>query len=149
MTRYLIDNNALGPLGERKNSAFFRDLCRVPSEVAHEARRAKHAELLEPLTIEMTPAMLAQLADVMKTVPVGHTDLVNLYTYKGTADPILVATAVVLSTEDLFSDTWVIVTEDKEVRAKAKEFAIGTLTPKELAAIIDAATESAENSASQ
>lgn len=142
VTKYLIDNNALGPLGERKNSAFFRDLCRVPSEVAHESRRAKHAELLEPVTIEMTPAMLAQLTDVMATVPVGHIGFVNLYTYKGTADPILVAMALALSTEDLFSDTWVIVTEDKEVRAKAKEFSIGTLTPKELAETIDAATES-------
>ncbi|QNN53569.1 hypothetical protein [Nocardioides mesophilus] len=89
------------------------------------------------------------MADVMKTVPVGHTGLVNLYSYKGTADPILVAMAVVLSTEDLFSDTWVIVTEDKEVRAKAKEFSIGTLTPKELAAVIDAATKAAENCVSQ
>lgn len=143
MTMYLIDNNALGPLGDRKKSTFFKEHCRVPAEVAYESRRAKHAKLLEPVTIEMTPAMLAQLADVMKTVRVGHTGLINLYTYKGTADPILVAMAVVLSTEDLFSDTWVIVTEDKEVRANAAEFSIGTLTPKELSAVIDAATMAA------
>lgn len=143
MTMYLIDNNALGPLGDRKKSTFFKEHCRVPAEVAYESRRAKHAKLLEPVTIEMTPAMIAQLADVMKTVPVGHTGLINLYTYKGTADPILVAMAVVLSSEDLFSDTWVIVTEDKEVRAKAAEFSIGTLKPKELAAVIDAATMAA------
>lgn len=145
MTMYLIDNNALGPLGDRKKSTFFKDHCRVPADVAYESRRAKHAKLLEPVTIEMTPGMLAQLADVMRTVPVGHTGLINLYTCKGTADPILVAMAVVLRTEDLFSDTWVIVTEDKEVRAKAKEFWIDTLTPKELAEVIDAATKAAEN----
>ncbi len=150
MTMYLIDNNALGPLGDRKKSTFFKEHCRVPAEVAYESRRAKHAKLLEPVTIEMTPGMLAQLADVMTTtVPVGHTGLVNLYTYKGTADPILVAMAVVLSTEDLFSDTWVIVTEDKEVSAKAKEFSIGTLTPKELTEVIDAATGAADNGVSQ
>lgn len=149
MTMYLIDNNALGPLGDRKKSTFFKEHCRVPAEVAYESRRAKHAKLLEPVTIEMTPGMLAQLADVMTTVPVGHTGLINLYTYKGTADPILVAMAVVLSTEDLFSDTWVIVTEDKEVRAKAKEFYIGTLSPKELAEVIDAASRAAENCVSQ
>lgn len=137
---YLIDNNALGPLRDRKKSAFFKERCRVPAEVAYESRRAKHAKLLEPVTIEMTSPMLTQLTEVMKTVPVGHTGLVNLYTYKGTADPILVAMAVVLSTEDLFSDTWVIVTNDREVTAKAKEFSIGTLTPKELADVIDAAT---------
>lgn len=145
MTMYLIDNNALGPLGNRKKSTFFREHCRVPAEVAYESRRAKHANLLEPVTIEMTPGMLAQLADVMKTVPAGHTGLINLYTYKGTADPILVAMAVVLSTEHLFSDRWVIVTEDKEVRAKAKEFSIGTLAPRDLAEVIDAATRVAGN----
>lgn len=143
MTMYLIDNNALGPLGDRKKSAFFRGHCRVPAEVAHESRRAKHAKLLEPLTIAMTPAMLAQLSDVMKTVPVGHTKFIDLYNYKGTADPILVALAVVLSSEDLFSDNWVIVTQDKEVIAKAKVFSVDTMTPKALASIIDAATEAA------
>lgn len=143
MTKYLIDNNALGPLGDRKKSGFFQEHCRVPAEVAHESRRAKHATLLEPLTVQMTPAMLAQLAEVMKTVPVGHTKLIDLYNYKGTADPILVAMAVVLSTEDLFSDTWVIVTEDKEVTAKAKEFSIDTMTPKLLADVIDAAIAAA------
>lgn len=143
MTMYLIDNNALGPLGDRKNSAFFREHCRVPAEVAHESRRAKHANLLKALTTEMTPAMLAQLTDVMETVPVGHTKFIDLYNYKGTADPILVAMAVVLSSEDLFSDNWVIVTQDKEVVAKAKAFSVDTLTPKALASIIDAATKAA------
>lgn len=143
MTKYLIDNNALGPLGERKESTFFAENCRVPAEVAHESRRAKHSKLLAPLTIEMTPAILVQLAGVMKSVPVGQTGLVDLYEFKGTADPILVAMAVVLSTEDLFADTWVIVTEDKAVTAKAAEFSIGTLTSKEFAEIIDAETEAA------
>lgn len=143
VTMYLIDNNALGPLGDRKKSTFFREHCRVPAEVAHESRRARHARLLEPLTIEMTPAMLAQLADVMKTVPVGHTKFIDLYNYKGTADPILVALAVVLSNEDLFSDNWVIVTQDKEVVAKAKEFSVDTMTPKELASLIEAGTKAA------
>ena len=140
MTKYLVDNNALGPLGDRKNSAFFVEHCRVPAEVAYESRRAKHAKLLEPLTIQMTPGILVQLADVMKTVSIGHTKFIDLYNYKGTADPILVAMAVVLCTEDLFSDTWVIVTQDKEVSAKANEFSIDTMTPKELAEVIDAVT---------
>lgn len=140
---YLVDNNALGALGDRKNSAFFSEHCRVPAEVAYESRRAKHAKLLEPLTIDVSPEVLRQLADVMKTVPFGHTKFIDLYNYKGTADPILVATAVVLGTEDLFSDTWVIVTHDKEVRAKAQEFSIDTMTSMELADVIDAATAAA------
>lgn len=138
MTKYLLDNNALGPLGDRKTTAFFAEHCRVPAEVVYESRRAKHAELLGPLTIDMTPPMLAQLANVMKTVPVGNTKLVDLYNYKGTADPVLVAMADVLNTEDLFADNWVIVTDDKEVRAKAKEFGVDTETPDGLKDIIDA-----------
>ena len=86
--------------------------------------------------------MLGQLADVMKTVPVGHTKFIDLYNNKGTADPILVATAIALSTENLFADIWVIVTQDKEVRAKAEEFFVDTMTTKELADLIDAATAS-------
>lgn len=138
-TKYLIDNNALGPLGERKNSEFFSKHCRVPEEVAYESRRARHAKLLEPVTIEMTPEMLAELAAVMKTVPVGDRRLVDLYGNKGAADPILIATARVLGSEDLFSDRWVIVTEDTAVLAKAAQFSIDTVSPKSLAKIIDAA----------
>lgn len=136
--KYLIDNNALGPLGDKKETPFFAENCRVPAEVAYESRRARHAKLLEPLTIEMTPAMLAELAGVMKTVTVGHTGLIDLYDNKGAADPILVAMACVLNSEDLFADNWVIVTKDKEVIAKAKEFGIDLETPDGLKAIIEA-----------
>lgn len=137
-TKYLVDNNALGPLGDKcRRSAFFKQHCRVPEEVAHESRRAKHAPLLAPITVEMDPAILVELAAVMKTVPVGDTRLVDLYNNKGAADPILVAMAHVLSTENLFSDRWVIVTKDEAVKEKAKEFSIETVTPESLAALID------------
>jgi len=137
--KYLIDNNALGPLGDRKRSAFFTEHCRVPAEVAHESRRAKHAKLIAPLTIEMTSAMLVQLAAVMNTVPVGDTKLIDLYNNKGAADPVIVAMACVLTSADLFADDWAIVTGDKEVIAKAKEFGIELETPAGLKAIIDRA----------
>jgi hypothetical protein len=137
-TKYLIDNNALGPLGDKKESLFFAQNCRVPAEVAYESRRAKHANLLEAVTIEMTPAMLAELAGVMKTVAVGHTALIDLYDNKGAADPILIAMACVLNSEDLFADNWVIVTKDKEVIAKAEEFGIDVEAPDGLKAIIEA-----------
>lgn len=143
MTMYLIDNNALGPLGDRKKSAFFAEHCRVSADVAHESRRAKHAELLSSLTIEPTPAMLGQLTSVMNSIPVGDTALVDLYNNKGTADPLLVAMAVVLSTEHLFSEDWVIVTNDKAVAAKAGEFEVESMTPQDLARLIDETMESA------
>ncbi len=149
-TKYLVDNNALGTLGnDRRESSFFREHCRVPAEVAYEARHVAYAKTLEPFTIEMTPDMLKKLVDVMKTVPAGSTKLIDLYDNKGAADPILVAMALVLNDPiqpSLFRDDWVIVTNDKEVTAKAEEFSIGTLTPKELADAIDAAPAAARKS---
>jgi hypothetical protein len=141
-TMYLVDNNALGPLRQaRKESAFFAAYCRVPAEVAHESRRAKHSKLLEPLAIEMTPPMLVRLTEVMSTVPVGDTTLLDLYGNKGAADPVLVAVALALNNPEppsLFDPTWVIVSADKAVLAKAKEFSIDTESPEGLARIIDA-----------
>jgi len=140
--KYLLDNNVLGALGKsRRESGFFREHCRVPAEVAHEARRVAYAKTLEPLTIEMTPDVLKQLVEVMKTVPVGSTKFIVVYANKGAADPILVATALVLNNPiepSLFPETWIVVTNDKEVRAKADEFFVGTLTSEELADVIDA-----------
>jgi len=142
-TKYLLDNNVLGSLGPtRRASAFFTEHCRVPAEVAHEARRVAYAQTLEPLTVEMTPAVLKQLAEVMKTVPVGHTKFIDLYGNKGGADPILVAMALAMNnpTEpELFADRWVIVTNDKEVKAKAQELSVETETPAALEALIDGA----------
>ena len=79
----------------------------------------------------------------MATVPVGSTDLVDLYGYKGTADPVLIAsTLAVLDTEasTLLPDSWSIVTRDKAVLSTASEFGIDTTTPEELARLIDIAT---------
>lgn len=141
---YLLDNNVLGAMGkERRESTFFRERCRVPAEVAHEARRVAYAKTLDALTIAVSPDILVQLVEVMKSVPVGTTKLVDLFSNKGAADPILVATALALNNPpvpDLFSDTWVIVTNDKEVRAKALEFSLITLSPEELNDVIDLAS---------
>jgi hypothetical protein len=40
----------------------------------------------------------------------------------------------------LFTDTWVIVSQDQAVVLKAAEYNIETITPTELAAIIDKST---------
>lgn len=139
---YLVDNNALLFIGaKRRASTFFREHCRVTEDVAHEAG-TKRAAALAPITEAMTPAILARLVEVMASVPVGDRDLVDLYGNKGAADPGMVATALVLNnpTEpSLFEPTWVVVTRDKAVLAKAAEFSLGTESPESLAKIIDAA----------
>lgn len=137
---YLLDNNVLGPLGDLKESSFFANYCRVPAEVAHESRKARHAKLL--VSIEMNTAMLAKLAEVMATVPAKKNDIIDLYENKGAADPILVAMAWVLDNPELLTlldKHWIIVSQDKAVIKKAKDFGVETKTLDELRAIIGAA----------
>ena len=77
----------------------------------------------------------------MQTVEVGDTSLVDLYGNKGAADPGLIASAldaIALDAERLFADTWVLVTNDRAVEAKAAGLDITTLRPADLAALIDA-----------
>lgn len=141
--RYLVDNNALGFIGpKRRGSPFFQSYCRVTADVAYEARFSDRDGALANLTEPVTPAILRQLRKVMETVPVGDTSLVDLYGNKGTADPLLVATALVLNEQESYSllgDEWIIVTRDAAVIAKAVDFGILTATPEELANLIDAA----------
>lgn len=141
--KYLVDNNALGFIGsKRRVSAFFRNHCRVTEDVAYEARFTVKSSVLSGLIEPVTPAILRQATKIMATVPVGDIRLINLYGNKGTADPLLVATALVLNEREslsLFGDEWIVVTRDSEVTKKAKEFDVQTATPEELAAIIDAA----------
>jgi len=140
-TYYLVDNNALVALGwARRETKFFRDRCRVSEDVLYEARFASDTTALTALTYKVSPRMLEQVRTVMRTVPPGNTELVDLYKNKGAADPLLVATvldAVERDDGSLFPDAWVIVTRDKALVSKAKEFGIPTLSPEQLAELID------------
>lgn len=140
-TMYLLDNNVLGPLGNLKETPFFANHCRVPAEVAYESRKARHAKLL--VTVEMNSAMLLKLAEVMATVPAKKNDIIDLYENKGAADPILVAMARVLDNPEmptLLDKHWVIVSRDKAVINKAKDFGVETKTLDELREIIERAS---------
>lgn len=141
--KYLVDNNALVSIGtQRWNTAFFREHCLVTEDIAYEARfRAR--SLPTDLIVPVTPAILGQVPKIMETVVPGDTRLLDLYGNKGAADPLLVATAVVLQAEEslsLFGDELVIVTSDDAVTEKAKEFGIVTATPTEFAVLIDASS---------
>ena len=141
-TLYLVDNNALVALRrERIRSAFFRSCCRVTDDVLREAREHPDQPFLSQNRYEITPNVLEQIRRVMQTVEVGDTSLVDLYGNKGAADPGLIASAldaIALDAERLFADTWVLVTNDRAVEAKAAGLDITTLRPADLAALIDA-----------
>lgn len=139
--RYLVDNNALGFIGTRRRSShFFRTRCRVTEDVAYEARFTVTPSVLGGLIEPVTATALTKLKEIMSTVPPGDTTLIDLYDNKGAADPMLVATALVLNeieSQWLDGDEWVIATRDKAVRTAAALNGINVATPEELARVID------------
>jgi hypothetical protein len=67
----------------------------------------------------------------MATVPVGNTELVDLYANKGSADPLLIACALDAIRQDadlLVAPIWVVVSNDKAVRATAEQLGVDTRT---------------------
>ncbi|UCZ60145.1 hypothetical protein [Mycolicibacterium phocaicum] len=138
--RYLIDCNALSKLTRKqRSSGFFRKNCRIPTEVLYEARWFPDIHQLSDVEYKTTGSVLVILAEVMATVPVGDKKLVDLYANQGNADPLIVACAVDATREreqQLFGETWAIVSDDKAVRAKANEFDIEILASEEFIAIL-------------
>lgn len=132
---YLVDNNALSHLSPaQRASEFFHTRCRIPSEVLHEAEGYPDAEALKEVEYRTSASVLGFLWTVMATVPEDDTALVTLYANKGAADPMLVACALDGKQESasrLFGETWIIVSNDKAVRAKAAEFDIESCTREE------------------
>lgn len=140
-TRYLVDTNALSQLRRhRRASKFFRDNAMIPSEVLHEADGFPDVAALRQLEYSTTPSVLRWLMQVMSTVPSNDTDLINLYSNQGGADPLMVACALDArdrETQHLDPFEWAIVTGDKAVRAKADEFNVRVLTHAQFADLID------------
>jgi len=133
---YLIDNNVLSHLTpNQRESAFFLEHCRIPTEVIYEAGSLDE-DSFKTVEYPTTGRVLAALRVVMASVPAGDTTLVNLYANKGGADPILVACALdgnFDTAEHLFGPTWSIVSNDKAVRAKAHDFDIEVFTREQFA----------------
>lgn len=145
MTRYgheyLVDTNTLSQLKRsQRSSEFFRKKVHMPSEVLHEALGFPDIEELRRNEYPITQAVLSILIEVMVTVPVGDTRLVDLYRNRGNADPLVVACAIDGQCESdklLFGPTWVVVSGDEAVRAKATEFGLEVRTNGEFVEILD------------
>lgn len=138
---YLVDNNALVALTQRQRSSeFFRSHCYLPDEVLREARGFPDSDALEDRRYETTVSVLRHLVSVMETVSATDTKLVDLYANRGNADPLIIACALdgkAQNEDKLFGPHWVVVSDDKAVRAKATEFEIDVLTAAEFAAVIE------------
>lgn len=137
---YLVDNNVLSQLKRgHRASPFFKEHCRIPSEVLHEAHGFPDLAQLRLLEYPTTPSVLGALVEVMASVAVGETNLVDLYANLGNADPLLVACALDGQRSDadkLFAPTWTVVSGDKAVRAKAGDFGVEVITTQDLLAIL-------------
>lgn len=132
---YLIDNNVLSHMSQLQRSGrFFRERCRLPAEVLHEASGYPDAMVLKQVEYPTSARLLRILSTIMATMLEADTTLVNLYANKGAADPFLIACALHATEEAaalLRKPTWVVVSNDKAVGAKAAEFSVTTYTREE------------------
>ena len=148
--RYLVDSNALSKLTPNQRAGnFFQTRCQIPEEVLYEARWFRDVEELEAVLYRTTGRVLTILIEVMSTVPDDDTSLVDLYANRGNADPLIVACALDAQREveqGLFGETWVVVSNDKAVRATAQQFGIEVRTSGEFAVLIQAQAQDLEQS---
>lgn len=127
---YLLDNNILARLTrDQRRSGSLRARCFITEDVLHEARG--FAEEVTDLQVRpVTGAVLAQLKRVMESIAPSDTSLVDLYANKGSADPVLVATALDMVDEEaqtLMPRPIVLVTEDKAVALTCQKLGVTTL----------------------
>jgi len=139
--KYVLDTNTLSQIGRRRrDSDFFKENVVLPEEVLREAAEFPDLGSLRSLLYPTTAQVLELLVQVMATVPVDDTRLVDLYRNRGGADPLLVACALDGQARDsgyLDAPEWVVVTADDAARRKAKEFGLTTVSNTEFAALID------------
>lgn len=143
-TRYLVDTNALSQLGRRRRaSRFFLANAMIPSEVLREAEGFPDVQVLARNEYPTTPSVLRWLKTVMASVPPGDFDLIDLYSNGGSADPLMIACALDARDREaqyLNPLEWLIVTDDKAVKAKANEFRLHVLAHAQFADLIDRST---------
>lgn len=139
--RYVIDTNALVQLRRnRRASSLFRETAVIPSEVLDEAEGLPDIGTLQENRHPLTARTLEWLRKVMETIPSGDRTLIDLYANKGSADPIVVASALEGREWDsryIDAPEWIVVTDDRAVRDKAREFGLRVLSNIEFAAVVD------------
>ncbi|WP_368497179.1 hypothetical protein [Herbiconiux sp. A18JL235] len=125
---FLLDNNALSHLTlSQRASLFFRMRCFLPTEIIHEADGFPDAAAFKDIEYPTTGSVLKHLGTVMAAIPAGDTNLVNLYANKGAGDPMLIACALdgmEKAAPLLWGPTWVVISNDKAVRAVSTELGV-------------------------
>ncbi len=147
---YFVDNNALAKLEpKRRKSEFFRNHCRIPSQVLEEAGKPVDIDLLSTLEYKINAGILSKVKIVMKSLDSSDTSLVDLYHNRGYADPFLVASALYANAEEsgkLLTVENVVVSDDKAVRRVCKEFGVSSIDTNSFKTILDERCRGSENS---
>jgi len=132
---YLVDNNVLSHLSLAQRARDFSAQGAVSRQRCSTKRTTTPTpEALKEVEYGTSARVLGYLGTVTATLPEDNTSLVNLYANNGAADPMLVACALdgmQGSSDQLFGPTWIIVSNDKAVRAKASEFNVESCTREE------------------
>lgn len=126
----MVDTNALCLLTpSQRGSDFFRKNARIPEAVLDEVKTLHDVDVLKSLAYATSVSVLQRLVQVMCSLSVGDFSLVNLYSNKGKADPLVIACALdgLENETDLFVQDWVVVTSDAAVQNVAKEFGLDVL----------------------
>lgn len=138
-TRYLLDANVVSRLtAEQRASPFVSKYCRIPADVMHEVRGLSDWSSIAHIMLSVNAATLSCLRDVMATITPGDLSLVDLYHFKGTADPVLVAAALAADHGDgqLWPTEWHVVSDDKAVRDTATVLDVPWKSRADLVAMI-------------
>ncbi len=139
-TRYLLDANVVSRLtAEQRVSPFVTKFCRVPADVMHEVRGLPDRASIAHLKLPVNAPTLLRLRDVMATVTPGDPSLIDLYRFKGTADPVLIAAALAADHGEgqLWPIEWHVVSDDKAVRDTASAVGVPWLSRADLTVLID------------
>lgn len=135
---YLVDNNVLSRLTRpQRASRFLRERCVITRDVLYEARGFAD-ELGDIQVRELSIPILERLKQIMVQIPSEDTSLVDLYDNKGSADPTIVATALVMAEEEaqtLFERRIILVSDDKAVKQLAVKLGIDLISESAFAAL--------------
>lgn len=122
--------------------------CRGVPSPFHAADRFPNIEELKQVEYPITANVIMLLIEAVPSVPVHDRALVNLYANLGNADPLVVATAIdAQRTEEaaLVGPTWIVVSGDKAMQAKAREFGLAVKINQEFLADLELTETAADD----
>jgi hypothetical protein len=134
-TKYVIDTTPAATLrDEWCKTKFFEDSCFFPDEIMYELK-GNMVISQQIIVKQKIPVSLGVLDKLQTSVTHKIGKVVDLYSYNGNGDALILATVLNEQGKDLgemIKTRWIIATEDKDLAAKAKEYNIECIDKKTL-----------------